>query len=744
MTRFAVSLFLLCALAAAQSDSGRGGTRAAASAASGILSSGDAIKQGHSHQGPAFDSGPRTKPYEMTGIGSAPFPITHKNPEVQKWFNQGNTLLHHFWDYEAERAFRWALKLEPDNAMVYWGLARAAGGERSREFIREAVKRKNSVTPRERLYIEWLEKLELTDTLRDREPSYDDRKREARKSLESLIVKYPDDLEAKALLAYFDMGESRAATEALLREILAKNPDHPGAHHYRIHNWNYHEPEQALESCRRYGQIAPDSGHARHMPGHVYSTVGMWHEAAISMDAATRVEKKNMRERMTFPYNHWNYGHNRAYLCYIQEQLGMANAALEGARQLTSAPLDPQFNADSPYSSHSQGIRATIRALVKFERWTDLLRPETLDYRDIFHDRMFQRYAHARARLGLNELDKAEKAVEEHAALKKDLEKNKNFTDLFEIQSKELRARLALARGETLAGLTLLSEAAAAQFDYQRADNDPPNYPGVLYVSLGRAYLEQKSPALAVKAFDKALTLTRNDIFSLAGLVEAWAALGDRDKAAAYLARLRYTASGADKGLPLLERVQATGIQAEPKDDSPAPQRFYPAVSLEQVGPPSWEPFPAPVLSGSGADGKPFTLSSLQGRNVILVFYLGRECLHCMNQLKDLQAKSAEWERLDTTLVAVSPNQPAETRDAAKAAKLDSIRFVADPERANARLFRAYDDFEEMELHATILIDKQGRIHWARTGGDPFTDMAFLEKQLTRMNATSPPLQARQ
>ncbi len=150
------------------------------------------------------------------------------------------------------------------------------------------------------------------------------------------------------------------------------------------------------------------------------------------------------------------------------------------------------------------------------------------------------------------------------------------------------------------------------------------------------------------------------------------------------------------------------------------------------------------MLQGKGADGKEFQLSSLQGRNVILVFYLGRECLHCMQQLKDLQARHAEWERLDTSVVAVSPNRPEETRDAAKAAKLDWLRFVSDPERVNARRFRAYDDFEEMELHATLLIDKQGRLHWARIGGDPFSDMAFLEKQLTRMNATGSPTPVRQ
>lgn len=710
------------------------GTRQAAREAEGAASGGDAIKQGHSHKGAAFDEGPRAKPWEMEGIGSAPFPITHRNPETQKWFNQGNTLLHHFWDFEAERAFRWALKLEPDNAMVYWGLARATGGERSKAMIREAVQRKDKVSERERLYIEWLEKLELTDTLRDRNTAYDERRRASMKVLETLCVKYPADLEAKALLAYSGMGDSRYGTERIVQEILAANPDHPGAHHYRIHNWNYHEPEQALESCRRYGAIAPGSGHALHMPGHVYSTVGMWHEAAISMDAATRVEKRNMRERLTFPYNHWNYGHNRAYLCYIQEQLGMAEAAIEGARQLMAAPLDPKLNADNRYSSHSQGIHAMIRATVKYERWDELLAPENIPWRDIFMDKMNRAYTRARGYLGQGHLDKAEKALEEHAALKKDLEKNKQLTGWYEIQGKELRARLLLAKGDSLRGLALLSEAAERQFEMQEQDNDPPVYAELLYNALGRAYLGHGSPRLAVKAFETALTLVRNDIFALSGLVEAHAALGEKEKAAAAMERLLFTASAADQGAGVLERAKATGVAAQPKDSSPAPQRNYRAVSLDRFGPALWEPFSAPELNAAGADGKPVTLAAHKGRNVILVFYLGRECLHCMNQLKDLQGKKEEWARLETAVIALSPNRPEETREAAKSARLDSIVFGSDAGHANARRFRSYDDFEEMEIHSTILIDKRGRIHWARSGGEPFTDMAFLVKQLERMN----------
>jgi len=106
-------------------------------------------------------------------------------------------------------------------------------------------------------------------------------------------------------------------------------------------------------------------------------------EAAISMDAATRAEKQYMKDSLTFPFNTWNYGHNRNYLSYIQEQLGMAEASIFGARQLIDAPLDPTDNSDKPYSSYSRGIAAISRALVKFERWEDLLNPKTIPWRDL-------------------------------------------------------------------------------------------------------------------------------------------------------------------------------------------------------------------------------------------------------------------------------------------------------------------------------------------------------------------------
>jgi peroxiredoxin len=132
--------------------------------------------------------------------------------------------------------------------------------------------------------------------------------------------------------------------------------------------------------------------------------------------------------------------------------------------------------------------------------------------------------------------------------------------------------------------------------------------------------------------------------------------------------------------------------------------------------------------------GKRATLEEYRGKNVILVFYLGHDCPHCVRQLHDIAGKKGEWERLDTAVVALSSASPEKNAESLKTSGELPIRLLSDDRHQNARRFLSYDDFEEMEIHSTILIDKKGRVHWARSGGEPFTDMAFLVKQLERMN----------
>ena len=60
------------------------------------------------------------RPVRMEGIGNARIEMTTSNAEARLWFLQGLNLLHDFWDYESERAFRESVRLDPKCAMCWW------------------------------------------------------------------------------------------------------------------------------------------------------------------------------------------------------------------------------------------------------------------------------------------------------------------------------------------------------------------------------------------------------------------------------------------------------------------------------------------------------------------------------------------------------------------------------------------------------------------------------------------------
>jgi peroxiredoxin/tetratricopeptide (TPR) repeat protein len=684
---------------------------------------------GHSRFGTAFDEGPRERPVKMSGIGVTHFPITTSSPEAQVWFDQGHTLIHSFWYYEAERAFRWAAKLDPDAPMPYWGLVRATSGARARAFMKEASARKGKASPRERAYIEAWE-LQYADGAQTT-----DGRRKFTKALESIVMKFPDDIEAKALLGQEMMGSTRVGTEFLMQQVLAKDPKHPGAHHYRIHNWDDEDGALALDSCRAYGEIATGIGHALHMPGHIYAGVGMFHESAIALDSATRAEIGYMGRQMVFPYNTWNYAHNRNYLSYAQEQLGLPSEAIRGARELLAVPLDPSLNVATRMSPHWQGVSALARALIKFERWDDILKDGSIPWGDSLRDKLGRRFAEASAQLGKKNLEAAAKAVDEHSALKADVDKDSNTTlkRQFEVQDLELRGTLAILKGDAIDGITLLTQAAPKELEYRSYYDDPPSYPTLMWSKLGYAYLDQQSPKLAVDAFTRALKAVPNDPFALAGLVRAHHALGENKLASEAMGRLAFVWSDAEPGLRWLDAARATGVSSTPIDRSPGKQRSYRKTTLDQFGPAIWVPNAAPALEVTDPTGKRITLDQYRGKNVLLTFYLGAGCAHCVKQVKDLSERADEWARLDTVVITVSQDAPESN---AKSQELSPLKVTLGSDRnwENARRFKSFDDFEEIGIHSTILIDRDGRVHWAQHGGAPFDDFKFLTSQLQRMN----------
>jgi hypothetical protein len=77
------------------------------------------------------------------------------------------------------------------------------------------------------------------------------------------------------------------SVDALMNEVLKVEPLHP-IHHARIHMWNNKKDERALNSAARLGQSAPAVAHMWHMPGHTFSALKRYDDAAWQQEAAAR------------------------------------------------------------------------------------------------------------------------------------------------------------------------------------------------------------------------------------------------------------------------------------------------------------------------------------------------------------------------------------------------------------------------------------------------------------------------
>src|SRR5438132_4461148 len=84
---------------------------------------------------------------------------------------------------------------------------------------------------------------------------------------------------------------NQTKSAALLEKLYEQNPQHPGVSHYLIHAYDYPPlAEKGLPAARRYAGIAPAAPHARHMPSHIYSMVGLWEDSIASNASALEIQ----------------------------------------------------------------------------------------------------------------------------------------------------------------------------------------------------------------------------------------------------------------------------------------------------------------------------------------------------------------------------------------------------------------------------------------------------------------------
>ena len=723
------------------------------------------VREGHSYHGEAFDEGPRQAAYLMAGMGNVSFQITTKVPEAQRFFNQGVAQLHGFWYFEAERSFRQAAALDPDCAMAYWGLcaANVNNAKRAAKFIEEAVERRAKASRREQL---WIDAWSAYHKDPKADPKTDKPRRQALvKAIENIIHEYPDDLEAKAylvLVVWLNRGQipygSHQAVDALIDQVLERNPMHP-IHHYRIHLWDDEKAQRALKSAALCGQATPGIAHMWHMSGHTFSKLQRYDDAAWQQEAASRTDHAYMMRDYVMPDQIHNYAHNHEWLIRDLSHQGRVRYGLELAKNLIEMPRHPKYNTTARNGSAGYGRARLIELLQRYELWSDAvalsktpyLEPTDLPREQVKRLRLlgaalYQTGAKAEGAQATKELETllakeqaAQKSAADkaEAAAKQKKEPADKVTKARNDAMNPLRAQIALLEGALaeVRGHAAFADAkyADALAHFKKAGLTSGEF-------IARVQLASGNKAEAEKLARAAATSNKNQVVPQANLVYVLWKCGKTSEAKSLFQELRSSASVADVNVPVFARLAPLAEELKlPRDRRSAPPTKTDVgvrPPLDSLGPIRWRPSPAPQFVLKTADGRPFSSSQFRGRPVVYVFYLGFGCLHCVEQLKALAPLYSEFKSAGIEVVAVSTDSAEALRKAAADLdKQDSYPFpiVPNDDLAVFKKYRAYDDFEKQPLHATVLVDGAGFIRWIDGGAEPFMDLKFLLAESMRL-----------
>src|SRR5882672_5648293 len=683
----------------------------------------NALEAGHSLHGEAFNEGPRQSAKLLPGTGKVKLKISTRNSEAQAFFNQGIGQLHGFWYFEAERSFRQVAALDTNCAMAYWGMAMANVNnlKRAAGFIERAHQLKTNASPREVLWIEtYYPFLTITN-------SESDRAKALVNALETLVHKYPKELEAKTFLAFQIWDNeakgvtvsSRQSVDALIHQVLAVEPLHP-IHHARIHLWNNKNDEYALDSAARCGQAAPGIAHMWHMPGHTYSQLKRYDDAAWQQEAAARTDHAYMEAARILPDQIHNFAHNNQWLCTDLLYCGRVREELALAKNMIELPRHPKYNTLNRKEDHTSydknngssmlGRSRLFDAFLGFELW-----PEMLELADTFYleptelpeEQARRFYALALAQFARGETNAAhtlmvsigdcrkqlkqeryEAAEKAEEAAKKDKKETtepmvkamKGFNSRLERVEKyrdELSIWWSLAEGQTNGARKLLGDSAGLPIE-QRAR---------MWQSLG----DRTNTVKLAREIADSSTNQAPDLALAAALL--WQA-GKTNAAIKTFKQLRTISSRFDVETPIFARLspiaQNLGLPLDWRIQPPKKKDTGKRPSLDSLGPFRWEPYTAPAWTLTDAVGQQRSLADYKGRPVLVVFYLGAGCPHCVEQLNLLTSAAKDFEGLGISIIAVSSeSKNGLVRATAKVKRDQSIQFPIVSDEA-LRTFRSY------------------------------------------------------
>ncbi len=489
-----------------------------------------------------------SKPAELLdGLGSHTHPIATKSELAQKFFDQGLALIYGFNHDEAARLFARAAELDPQSPMPHWGIALALGPnynmppmpereEKAWKAIERAVMLAKNAPENEQAYVNALVKRYSKDPQADRKQLavvYKD-------AMNQVRARYPDDLDAATLYAESMMNlrpwqlwsadgvpaEGTLEIIEVLEGVLRRDPNHPGANHYYIHAVEASKnPERALPSAHRLGNLMPGAGHLVHMPSHIFIRTGDHELSATVNVTASEVDRKYIeRSGAKGIYPLMYYSHNLHFVSYARMMQGKYDESIDYAKRLRKnvAGAIDDMPMLAPYGSFEWMV------LTRFGKWNQMLaEPEPSEKAPVMH--AYYRYARGLALAGLGRAADAEAESERLAALCARIPEDEklminNTRSVLAVGAAELDAKIARAKGNAEAEIAQLRK--AVELQDKLGYMEPPEWHYPVREALGGALLRNGRAAEAEAVFRKDLEINPRNGRSLYGLLESLKAQG--------------------------------------------------------------------------------------------------------------------------------------------------------------------------------------------------------------------------
>jgi tetratricopeptide (TPR) repeat protein len=479
-------------------------------------------------------------------LGRVTFP-TSCDPKVQADFDRGVAMLHSYWFVIARRKFEAILQQDPTCAMAYWGVAMdllgntlaATPSRADAQAAWDALEKARAAGPKKQRERDWIEA--LSAYFRDYDKvAVDVRLAAYNAAMERMAQNYPDDYEvqviyALTLQASAPKGDLTYANQiksaALLEKLYEQNPQHPGVTHYLIHAYDFAPlAEKGIAAARRYAGIAPAVPHARHMPSHIYSMVGLWEESIASNASALEIQP--------------DYYHASDFTVYAHLQLAQ-DAKADAMIRKSLATAD---RGDRTVNYVNFTAKAAMPARYVLERadWAGAAALPMTPTQYPMADSLI-RFTRGLGKARTGDLAGAKEEIEAMKLLRTTLQNADQtyWADRTDEQMLAVSAWVALKEGERDKALRFMRAAADSEGgSLKHVAMENRLYP--LRELLAELLLETGQPAVALSEFETALKQTPNRFRGFWGAARAADAAGDRQKASEYFGKLVDLAKNAD------------------------------------------------------------------------------------------------------------------------------------------------------------------------------------------------------